>query len=85
MALFIPPHYNQITINLLFLLFAVTGSCFFIFSSALKASAGHLAKSSIVEGTISTYKGDPIDFHILPAGRKIIVYVWGKLKSIIPV
>lgn len=29
---------------------AVTGSCFFIFSSALKASAGYLAKSSIVEG-----------------------------------
>lgn len=28
----------------------VTGSCFFIFSSALKASAGYLAKSSIVEG-----------------------------------
>ncbi|KAM9358053.1 zinc finger FYVE domain-containing protein 9 [Symphorus nematophorus] len=27
----------------------VTGSCFFIFSSALKASAGYLAKSSIVE------------------------------------
>uniref|UniRef100_A0A3B5ATX1 Zinc finger FYVE domain-containing protein 9-like n=1 Tax=Stegastes partitus TaxID=144197 RepID=A0A3B5ATX1_9TELE len=27
-----------------------TGSCFFIFSSALKASAGYLAKSSIVEG-----------------------------------
>ncbi|XP_055077359.1 zinc finger FYVE domain-containing protein 9 isoform X2 [Periophthalmus magnuspinnatus] len=29
----------------------VTGSCFFIFSSALKASAGYLAKSSIVEGS----------------------------------
>ncbi|XP_053733692.1 zinc finger FYVE domain-containing protein 9 isoform X1 [Synchiropus splendidus] len=27
----------------------VTGSCFFIFSSALKASAGYLARSSIVE------------------------------------
>ncbi|XP_045905884.1 zinc finger FYVE domain-containing protein 9 [Micropterus dolomieu] len=27
----------------------VTGSCFFIFSSALKSSAGYLAKSSIVE------------------------------------
>nr|XP_019936118.1 PREDICTED: zinc finger FYVE domain-containing protein 9-like [Paralichthys olivaceus] len=27
----------------------VTGSCFFIFSSALRASAGYLAKSSIVE------------------------------------
>ncbi|KAM4629819.1 zinc finger FYVE domain-containing protein 9 [Polymixia lowei] len=27
----------------------VTGSCFFVFSSALKASAGYLAKSSIVE------------------------------------
>ncbi|KAM9848932.1 zinc finger FYVE domain-containing protein 9 [Aulostomus maculatus] len=27
----------------------VTGSCFFIFSSALKASSGYLAKSSIVE------------------------------------
>uniref|UniRef100_A0A7N8YI57 Zinc finger, FYVE domain containing 9b n=1 Tax=Mastacembelus armatus TaxID=205130 RepID=A0A7N8YI57_9TELE len=27
----------------------VTGACFFIFSSALKASAGYLAKSSIVE------------------------------------
>ncbi|XP_049444416.1 zinc finger FYVE domain-containing protein 9 isoform X1 [Epinephelus fuscoguttatus] len=27
----------------------VTGSCFFIFSSALKATAGYLAKSSIVE------------------------------------
>ncbi|XP_062279502.1 zinc finger FYVE domain-containing protein 9 [Scomber scombrus] len=27
----------------------VTGSCFFIFSSALKAAAGYLAKSSIVE------------------------------------
>uniref|UniRef100_A0A3B5KPN3 Smad anchor for receptor activation-like C-terminal domain-containing protein n=3 Tax=Takifugu TaxID=31032 RepID=A0A3B5KPN3_TAKRU len=27
----------------------VTGSCFFIFSSALKASAGYFAKSSIVE------------------------------------
>ncbi|XP_029002532.1 zinc finger FYVE domain-containing protein 9 isoform X2 [Betta splendens] len=27
----------------------VTGSCFFIFSSALKASAGYMAKSSIVE------------------------------------
>ncbi|KAM9385829.1 zinc finger FYVE domain-containing protein 9 [Pholidichthys leucotaenia] len=28
---------------------AITGSCFFIFSSALKASAGYFAKSSIVE------------------------------------
>ncbi|XP_027146336.1 zinc finger FYVE domain-containing protein 9 isoform X2 [Larimichthys crocea] len=31
----------------------VTGSCFFIFSSALKASAGYLAKSSIVEDCLS--------------------------------
>ncbi|XP_034439457.1 zinc finger FYVE domain-containing protein 9 isoform X1 [Hippoglossus hippoglossus] len=31
----------------------VTGSCFFIFSSALKASAGYLAKSSIVEDCVS--------------------------------
>ncbi|XP_069378278.1 zinc finger FYVE domain-containing protein 9 isoform X2 [Paralichthys olivaceus] len=31
----------------------VTGSCFFIFSSALRASAGYLAKSSIVEDCMS--------------------------------
>lgn len=58
--------------------FSVTGSCFFIFSSALKASAGYLAKSSIVEGKISTYRRDLNDFHILPAGRKFIIYVWKK-------
>ncbi|XP_026013887.1 zinc finger FYVE domain-containing protein 9 isoform X4 [Astatotilapia calliptera] len=31
----------------------VTGSCFIIFSSALKASAGYLAKSSVVEDCLS--------------------------------
>lgn len=34
---------------------SVTGSCFFVFSSALKASAGYMAKSSIVEGRMSCY------------------------------
>ncbi len=29
---------------------AVTGACFFVFSGALKASSGFLAKTSIVEG-----------------------------------
>jgi len=29
---------------------SVTGSCFFVFSGALKPSSGYLAKSSIVEG-----------------------------------
>ena len=32
------------------LVFAVTGACFFVFSGALKASSGYLAKTSIVEG-----------------------------------
>lgn len=31
---------------------SVTGSCFFVFSGALKAASGYLAKSSIVEGSI---------------------------------
>ncbi|CAB1314244.1 unnamed protein product, partial [Coregonus sp. 'balchen'] len=30
----------------------VTGSCFFVFSGALKEASGYLAKSSIVEGTV---------------------------------
>lgn len=32
----------------------VTGASFFVFSGALKASSGFLAKTSIVEGTTST-------------------------------
>lgn len=34
----------------LFVFSAVTGACFFVFSGALKASSGFLAKTSIVEG-----------------------------------
>lgn len=49
-------HYPSLSFS--FSLFAVTGSCFFIFSSALKASAGYFAKSSIVEGTASPQRGN---------------------------
>lgn len=35
---------------------SVTGACFFVFSGALKASSGFLAKTSIVEGENSVSK-----------------------------
>lgn len=44
---------------------AVTGSCFFIFSSALKASAGYLAKSSIVEGRMPAQRSRVRLLHLL--------------------
>ena len=53
--------------HVFFLFIAVTGSCFFIFSSALKASAGYLAKSSIVEGKLSA-RGES------GSGREFIIY-----------
>lgn len=57
-------------------LVAVTGSCFFIFSSALKASAGYLAKSSIVEGRMSTQRGVTFNPHDkLPTCRNFILYM----------
>lgn len=53
------PQSFSIKVTLFLFLFAVTGSCFFIFSSALKASAGYLAKSSIVEGRKSSQRRSP--------------------------
>lgn len=56
---------------------AVTGSCFFIFSSALKASAGYLAKSSIVEGRMPAQRCHvPLlkhlpHSHLLPAANAL--------------
>lgn len=43
---------SQSVVELWFFFFsvAVTGACFFVFSGALKASSGFLAKTSIVEG-----------------------------------
>lgn len=57
--------------------FVVTGSCFFIFSSALKASAGYLAKSSIVEGRMPPQRCRVrllhllSHSHLLPAGNAL--------------
>ncbi len=56
---------------------AVTGSCFFIFSSALKASAGYLAKSSIVEGRTSNQRGVTITltFSCVLAGNSLFTFM----------
>lgn len=51
---------------------SVTGSCFFIFSSALKPSGGYLAKSSIVEGRTSAKKRRFIISNILLAGNSLL-------------
>lgn len=45
--------------------FLVTGSCFIIFSSALKASAGYLAKSSVVEGRIPSDQRSQVNHYFL--------------------
>lgn len=41
---------HGVELNLCLFFSTVTGACFFVFSGALKASSGFLAKTSIVEG-----------------------------------